>query len=262
MKKNRIYLIGGGPGDPELLTLKAVRALSEADCVLYDQLINPEILRHCREDAEFVFVGKSKGDHTLPQDEINRLIVEKARVYEVVARVKGGDPLIFGRGGEEYEYAVANGFPCEIIPGITAASGASTSGLIPLTHREYSSEVVFMTGHKKKGDDYSSFASLNLYRKTHVIYMAVSAVADIMRQIMTNPGNETVPVAVIEKATRKNQRVLVSTVGSIAGIIEKERVQPPALLIVGEVVLFRERVMQMIGSEFDRDISGERSGPQ
>ncbi|MDH5655159.1 MAG: uroporphyrinogen-III C-methyltransferase [Spirochaetia bacterium] len=133
MKK--VYLIGAGPGDPELITLKAVRALGESDAVLYDHLINPELLRYCKDHTEFIFVGKSKGDHTLPQDDINKLIVELTSKYDTVSRVKGGDPYIFGRGGEEFEYVLNQGIYCEVIPGITSASGASTSCHIPLTHR-------------------------------------------------------------------------------------------------------------------------------
>jgi len=246
MAEKKIYLIGAGPGDPELLTLKGVRALQESDCVLYDQLINPEILSHCRDDAELVFVGKSKGNHTLSQESINTLLVEKAKQYRVVSRVKGGDPFVFGRGGEEYEVAVRNGFVCEVIPGITSASGAATSGLIPLTHREFSSEIVFMTGHRRERDDFATFAALNLDRKTHVIYMAVSSVREIMLQIMKRPENGTVPVAVIEKATRTNQRIVTGTVETIADRMDESGIEPPALLIVGEVVRFRDRIDEIL----------------
>ena len=240
MKK--VYLIGAGPGDPELITLKAIRALQESEAVLYDHLINPEILRHCSDKAEFIFVGKSKGDHTLPQDEINKLIVELTSRHNTVSRLKGGDPYIFGRGGEEFEFVLNHGIDCEVIPGITSASGASTSCNIPLTHRDYASEVIFITGHKKKEGDYAGFSSLDLKRKTYVLYMAVSAVGDIMKEIMKNPENKKIPVAVVEKATLKNERVVTGLVENISDLILEKNIQPPALIILGEVVNFHDRI--------------------
>lgn len=243
MKK--VFLIGAGPGDPDLLTLKAVRALEESEAILYDHLVNPEILRHCSKKCEFHFVGKSKGDHTLTQDEINALIIELSKKYNVVSRVKGGDPYIFGRGGEEYEYVLEHGIDCDVIPGITSASGASTSCHIPLTHRDYASEVIFMTGHKKKDEDYLNFRSLDLNQKTYVIYMAVTSVNEIMDEIMKKPENKNVPAAVIEKATRKNERVFAGTVETISDIVKEKNVRPPALLIVGEVVKFYTRVNEL-----------------
>lgn len=234
----KVYLIGAGPGDPDLLTLKAVKAIQESDVILYDHLINPETLRHCKDTARLHFVGKSKGDHTLSQEEINELIVELSGQYGVVSRLKGGDPLIFGRGGEEYEFILSHGIPCEIIPGITAAMGAGASLGLPLTHRNYSSEVVLITGHKKKDDDYSSFRGLNLKNRTYVIYMVITALKDITAELLHRPENAGIPVAIIEKATRKNQRLITGTVENIAEVVAREEVQPPAIMIVGEVVNF------------------------
>jgi uroporphyrin-III C-methyltransferase/precorrin-2 dehydrogenase/sirohydrochlorin ferrochelatase len=244
MKK--VYLIGAGPGDPELITLKAIRALGESDAVLYDHLINPEILRHCKNDAEFIFVGKSKGDHTLPQEEINTLIVDLIARHNTVSRVKGGDPYIFGRGGEEFEFVINSGIYCEVIPGITSASGASTSCHIPLTHRDYASEVIFITGHKKKEGDFRAFSSLDLKRKTYVIYMAVSSVSDIVEEIIKKPENRKIPVAVVEKATLKNQRVITGIVENISELIAENNIQAPALIILGEVVNFHNRVREIM----------------
>lgn len=234
----KVYLIGAGPGDPELLTLKAVRAIGESDVILYDHLINPETLRHCKETAEFIFVGKSKGDHTLPQEQINDLMVNLARRHNVVSRLKGGDPLIFGRGGEEYAHILRHGIDCEIIPGITAAMGGGASLGLPLTHRDYASEVVLITGHKKKDGIYSDFTALNLKNKTYVVYMAITAMREITDEILKNPENTNIPVAIIEKATRNKQRFITGTVGTITRIVKDKNVQPPAIMIIGEVVNF------------------------
>ncbi len=252
----KVYLIGAGPGDPELLTLKAVRAIQESDAILYDHLINPETLRHCKPDAELHFVGKSKGDHTLPQEGINELIVKLTEKHQVVSRLKGGDPLIFGRGGEEYEYILSHGIPCEIIPGITTAMGAGADLGLPLTHRNYSSEVVLITGHKKKDGNYENFRGLTLKNKTYVIYMVITALRNITDELLKNPENARIPVAIIEKATRKNQRLITGTVENIADVVKKENVQPPAIMVVGEVVNFvaeieelKSRVFAMEGSK-------------
>lgn len=234
----KVYLIGAGPGDPDLLTLKAVKAIQSSDVILYDHLLNPETLRHCKEDAEVVFVGKSKGDHHLNQEEINDLLLDLSRKHNIVSRLKGGDPLIFGRGGEEYEHLLRAGVECEIIPGITAAMGAGAALGLPLTHRDYSSEVVIITGHKKKDDDYSTFSGLSLKNKTYVIYMVITALGEITGELLNNPENKNIPVAIIEKATRKNQRLITGTVSTITDIVNEANVQPPAIMVVGEVVRF------------------------
>lgn len=241
----KVYLIGAGPGDPELLTLKAVRAIQESDAILYDHLINPETLRHSKENAELIYVGKSKGDHFLPQEKINEKLVELTARYPVVSRLKGGDPLIFGRGGEEYEFILRHGIECEIIPGITAAMGAGASLGLPLTHRNYSSEVVLITGHKKKDGNYGDFTALNLKNRTYVIYMVITALREITDEIMKNPENGDVPVAIIEKATRKNQQLITGTVSTIADIVDERNIQPPAILVVGEVVKFVKEIEEI-----------------
>ncbi len=241
---SRIYLIGAGPGDPELLTLKAVRALQEADVVLYDHLINEVILSHCKKNTKTIFVGKEKGNHIKSQDEINNLLIEMAQDHPVVARVKGGDPLIFGRGGEEYEYVTRHGHECEIIPGITAAMGAAASLPLPLTHRDYASEVTFITGHRQSGDDHSNFKGRKLKDRTHVIYMGVTAIKEITGALMENPENENIPVAVIERATRENQRIVTGNVSNISAIVERENIRPPAIMVVGRVIEFLEKMRQ------------------
>lgn len=244
----KVYLIGAGPGDPELLTLKAVRAISESDVILYDQLINPEVLRHARSDAELVYVGKSMGDHTLPQAEINQLIVDLTQKYTVVSRVKGGDPLTFGRGGEEYEFILRHGIPCEIIPGITSAIASSALFGMPLTHREYASSVTFMTGHKKAPGEPSDFTALPLKKRTIVVYMGLSSLPGIMAELQKNPENAHTPVAIVEKVSRANQRILFGEVCNIADLVERSDVKSPALIVIGDVVDFARSLQDVRAS--------------
>ncbi len=225
--------------------------------MLYDHLINPEVLQFCKKSVALGYVGKSKGKHTLPQEEINSTITEMAMQYPVVSRLKGGDPFIFGRGGEEYQHIIEQGFRCEVIPGITSASGASTSIGMPLTHRDYASQVVFITGHKKSDDDYSAFRGLDLSEKTYVIYMGVTALREIMDAIAEKPGNTEIPVAVIQNATRNNQRVLLGNVGNIASIVQREELEPPALVVVGNVVNYLERISQI--RQMIRPVSAEEA---
>jgi uroporphyrin-III C-methyltransferase len=242
MKKTRIYLIGAGPGDPELLTLKAVRAIQSSQAILYDQLVNKAVLEHAPEGAKLVYVGKKKGAHVIPQDEINRLLVELASEYDVVSRLKGGDPFIFGRGGEELEHLARHGYSCEVIPGITAASAASASIGLPLTHRDYASQIVFITGHKKDDGNYSAFTELDLTDKTAVIYMGVTALPDMVAEICKKKGNCDIPVAIIENATLPTQRCLRGILGNISEIAQKSDLKPPALLIIGKVVNFIDAI--------------------
>lgn len=234
-----IYLMGGGPGDPELLTIKAVRALSESDVVLYDELVNPEILSHCGKQAEQILVGKHKGHHRYTQDEINSLTARLALEYPVITRLKGGDPMVFGRGGEEYEFLVSRGFHCQIIPGITAACAVAASVGQPLTHRDYASELIFLSGHSKTGAEDADFSRLQLKGKTHVIYMGLSKLPHIMAElIQSNTGFSNIPVLVVESATRKDQRVHVATVATIEQEIKDKKLSSPALIIIGEIVSY------------------------
>jgi len=242
MKNTKIYLIGAGPGDPELLTLKAVKAIQSSQAILYDQLVNEAVLDHVTPGTKLVYVGKKKGVHVIPQDEINRLLVELADQYDVVSRLKGGDPFIFGRGGEELEHLARHGYSCEVIPGITAASAASASIGLPLTHRDYASQIVFITGHKKEDGDYSAFTELDLRDKTAVIYMGVTALPDMVAEICKKNGNCNIPIAIIESATLPGQRIIRGNLGNIAGIAEKAGIKPPALLIIGNVVNFMDNI--------------------
>lgn len=243
--RGKVYLVGGGPGDPELLTLKAVRVISEADAILYDQLLNPEVLRHSRADAELFFVGKKKGDHTFKQSEINELLAELATRYRVVARLKGGDPLTFGRGGEEYEHLVRLGIDCEIVPGITSAVATSAYFGLPLTHREYASSVTLATGHASKHETPESFAGFELKDRTLVVYMGLSAIDRIMSELRALPANHGMPAAVIEKVSRPRQRILFGTIETLAAIAHEAKVESPALIVVGDVVRFAETLAQV-----------------
>ncbi|MBI3394803.1 MAG: uroporphyrinogen-III C-methyltransferase [Spirochaetia bacterium] len=235
-KMGRVVLVGAGPGDPELLTLKAVRFLEAADAVVYDQLVGSEILHHCRSSAELIFAGKTKGNHTLPQHETNALLADLASRYALVVRLKGGDPLVFGRGGEEQEYLQSRGIECDVVPGITAASGAAASLGLPLTHRDSSSQILFLTGHKRSDGDYAHFRGLDLSRQTCVVYMGLTIISDIILNVSQDAANVDEPVCVVSNATRANQRFVTGTVGNILGRVHDAGIDSPALVIMGRVV--------------------------
>ena len=244
-ESKKVFLIGAGPGDPELITLKAIRAIEQSQCILYDHLVNPKILEHARPETELIYVGKEKGHHSVPQDEINRMLVEQANKYDRVGRLKGGDPFIFGRGGEEVEFLTRHGFSIEVIPGITSASGAGSNILLPLTHRKYGSEVVFITGHKKKDGDYNQFTAYDLTNKTMIIYMGLTAIGAIQKELCKRENNCKIPVAIIEKATLPDERVVRGKLVSIEELVEKENIKAPALIIVGEVVSFLDELDEL-----------------
>ena len=230
------YLIGAGPGDPDLLTLRALQLLQQADVVLYDRLVPQAVLERARRDAERVFVGKEAGDHTV-QHRINQLLVHYAKQGQRVARLKGGDPFVFGRGGEEIEILAAEGIPFVVVPGITAALGAASAAAIPLTHRKLSQSVTFVTGHVI--DDGSiSWEALARPRQTVVFYMGVAQLPNIVRNLCDAGAPATTPVAIVERATLAEQRTLRGTLGTIADIARAANVSPPALLIVGDVAAF------------------------
>lgn len=235
----QVSLVGAGPGAPELLTLRAVRRILEADVVLYDNLVGPEILALISPNAEKHYVGKKAAKHALPQDEVNDWLVRLARSGRRVVRLKGGDPFIFGRGGEEMEALLASGVPVEIVPGITAATGCAAFAGIPLTHRDWAQSVTFATGHLKSGESGLGdldWAGLSRPHQTVVFYMGVSAAAGIAEALIAHGRSAHTPVAVIYHGTRPDQKVLVATLESLAQTINAEGLKPPALLIVGEVV--------------------------
>jgi len=227
------YLIGAGPGDPDLLTLRALQLLQQADVILYDRLVPAAVLERARRDAERVFVGKQPGNHTT-QERINELLVHYARLGLRVARLKGGDPFIFGRGGEEIEVLAAHGIPYIVVPGITAALGAAAATSIPLTHRKLAQSVTFVTGHVLD-DESLDWNSLARARQTVVFYMGVGHLPQIVSRLQAAGASADQPVAVIERATLPEQRTLRGTLGTIASTVQAANVSPPALLIVGEV---------------------------
>ncbi|PLW82833.1 uroporphyrinogen-III C-methyltransferase [Kineobactrum sediminis] len=231
-----VYLIGAGPGDPDLMTFKALRLLQAADVVLYDRLVNPLILDMARRDADRIYVGKRRAEHSVPQPAINQQLLELARQGRRVARLKGGDPFIFGRGGEEIELLAEHGIPFQVVPGITAASGAACYAGIPLTHRDYAQSVRFVAGHLKAGQEEHDWQAFSSPTETLVFYMGLSALDKICQQLQAHGRSPTTPVAVIERATLPEQRILVGTLDTIEDIVAAARPTAHTLIIVGEVV--------------------------
>ena len=231
----RVSLVGAGPGDPELLTLRAARALREADLIVYDNLVDPSVLEYARRDARRIFAGKSKGDHTLPQAEINALLIAEAKAGRHVVRLKGGDPFVFGRGGEELDALVAAGIQVEVVPGITAATGCAAYAGFPLTHRDHASSVVFVSGHSKDGLSDLDWRALANPRQTIVVYMGVSAAGEVATKLIEAGLGPTTPIAIVENGTRWDQRVIKGELSAAADLIRHHGVSGPALLVIGEV---------------------------
>jgi len=234
--------VGAGPGDPELLTLKAWRLIQSADVILYDRLVSPEILSLIPDNVEMVHVGKQRSNHTLPQDQINQRLVDLAREGHKVVRLKGGDPFIFGRGGEEIETLAAAGVRFQVVPGITAASGCAAYAGIPLTHRDHAQSVRFITGHLKNDTcdlPWSDFVQNN---QTLVFYMGLVGLPIICRQLIGHGMTPDMPVALVSKGTTAEQKVVVGTLSDIVAKVESSGVQAPTLVIIGQVVGLRSRL--------------------
>lgn len=238
----KVYLIGAGPGDPELLTLKAHRLLTMADVVLYDRLVGKEIIDLIPESAEKLYVGKAKSLHSLPQDQINSLLAEKAKQGHMVVRLKGGDPFIFGRGGEELEELIEENVPFEVVPGVTAAAGCAAYAGIPLTHRDYAQSVRFLTGHLKDGTTDLPWEELVHPAQTLVIYMGLTGLKEISQSLIRFGMQPSMPVAIVEKGTTKEQRVFTSTMKDIYDVATQNEAKSPALLIIGDVVTLQRKL--------------------
>jgi len=238
----KVFLVGAGPGDPGLITVKGADCIARADVVVYDYLASPTLLAHANPDAEMIYVGKKGGDHTLPQDGINALIVEKAKQGNVVARLKGGDPFIFGRGGEEAEVLIAAGIPFEVVPGVTAAIGASAYAGIPLTHRDYTSDVAFVTGHEDptKAESSVNWKALATGIGTLVFFMGVKNLPTIAANLVANGRSADTPAAVIRWGTTPKQKTVTATLGTIVDEARSAGIKAPAIIIVGGVVNLRK----------------------
>jgi uroporphyrin-III C-methyltransferase/precorrin-2 dehydrogenase/sirohydrochlorin ferrochelatase len=245
----KVFLVGAGPGDPELLTLRAYRLLQDVDVVLYDNLVSPAILALLPPATERVYVGKERDNHALPQEEINALLVRLAREGKRVVRLKGGDPFIFGRGGEEIDTLAAEGVPFEVVPGITAALGVASYAGIPLTHRDYAQACVFVTGHLKDGTMDLDWAALARPRQTIVVYMGLLGLPTLCARLIEHGASPDLPVAVVQQGTTARQRVVTGTLATLPALAAAANLRPPTLTIVGNVVLLRERLQWYRGAD-------------
>ncbi|TSA41566.1 MAG: uroporphyrinogen-III C-methyltransferase [Methylococcaceae bacterium] len=237
-----VYLIGAGPGAADLLTFRALRLMQQADIVVYDHLVSPEIIDLARRDAEKIYVGKQRSLHTVPQTEINILLAELAKQGKRVARLKGGDPFIFGRGGEEIETLMAQQIPFQVVPGITAASGCAAYAGIPLTHRDHAQSCIFVTGHLKDNSIHLNWTQLALPQQTIVIYMGSVGLEKICQAMMAHGSPEELPIALVQQGTTQNQRVIIGTLATMPTLVAEHQILPPTLIIIGTVVSLHQQL--------------------
>ncbi|PCI30728.1 MAG: uroporphyrinogen-III C-methyltransferase [SAR324 cluster bacterium] len=241
-KQGQVCLVGAGPGDPDLLTIRALRQIQSADVIVYDRLVAPAILEYARRDAEMIYVGKKASQHVLPQEQINQILVDLAKEGKNVVRLKGGDPFIFGRGGEELEMLIQAGVDFQVVPGVTAASGCGTYAGIPLTHRDYAQSCVMVTGHLKKGELDLNWQSLVQPMQTLVFYMGLSNISVLCRELQKHGMSPDMPAALVERGTTKNQRVFTGTIANLPQLVEETKVKPPTLVIIGNVVSLQKKL--------------------
>jgi len=237
-----VSLVGAGPGDPDLLTFRALRLIQSTDVLVYDRLVSPSILKLCRHDAELIYAGKAKSNHTLAQKSINQLLVELAGAGKNVVRLKGGDPFIFGRGGEEIETLVKHNIRFQVVPGITAASGCAAFSGIPLTHRDHAQSCVFVTGHLQNGEINLNWQGLQDPAQTIVVYMGLTGLGGICKSLIQHGRSPATPAALIEQGTTPKQRVHTSTLANLPELIRNSDVHAPTLLIIGSVVSLRDKL--------------------
>ena len=243
LQRGEVYIVGAGPGDPDLLTFRALRLMQRADVVLYDRLLPHGILNLVRREAEHIYVGKLPDDHILPQEKITARLIDLAKQGKRVLRLKGGDPFMFGRGGEEIEALAAAGIPVQVVPGVTAATGCAAYAGIPLTHRDHAQACVFVTGHSRGDGLNLSWTALIQPRQTVVIFMGLGKLAGLMKEFVAHGGDPKLPAAIIDNGTRPNQRVVTGTVETIADFAKKADLHGPALIILGTVVSLRGKLV-------------------
>ena len=241
-QRGHVYLVGAGPGDPDLLTLRAAALIDQADAVVYDNLVGSRVLDRIRPEVELIYAGKQSGLHTLPQDELNLLLVTLARRGLRVVRLKGGDPYTFGRGGEEAEVLHAHGVPFEVVPGITAAAGVASYAGIPLTHRDYAQACVFVTGHLKDGSMNLDWPGLARRRQTVVIYMGLHGLQLLCEKLIEHGLPPDWPAAIVQQGTTPRQRTVAGTLTTLPGLADAAKLKAPTLIIVGEVVKLHEKL--------------------
>jgi len=237
LKSGEVALVGAGPGDPELLTLRALRFIQQAEVTVYDRLVSQDILDLLPENSEKFYVGKKQANHSVPQDQINELLVEQAKLGKRVLRLKGGDPFVFGRGGEEAEYALSQGINCHLCPGITAASGCTTYAGIPLTHRGVAQGCTFITGHMENDGQLNlPWDSLKSNAQTVVFYMGINTLPTIAAKLIAHGKKEDTPAALIYKGTQPEQQVYRGYLNTLESIVKEHNIKPPTLIVIGDVV--------------------------
>ncbi|PFC03384.1 uroporphyrinogen-III C-methyltransferase [Bacillus cereus] len=239
----KVYIVGAGPGDPDLITVKGLRCIEKADVILYDRLVNKELLSYAKPEADLIYCGKLPNYHTMKQETINTFLIKYAKKGKVVTRLKGGDPFVFGRGGEEAEALAKQSIPFEIIPGISAGIAAPAYAGIPVTHRDASASFAIVTGHRKEdAEEEVKWESLAKGVDTLAVYMGVSNLPYICEQLIKHGKDQSTPAAIIEWGTTSMQRTVTGTLGTIIDVAKKEKIQNPSMIIIGEVVRFREKI--------------------